>query len=306
MRSKTTRGMLALVAAVALAMVLAACGGDDDSDTAATSNADNTSTSLAATTSTAAKKVGTIDVTTKDFSFSLGGPASVAAGEWDVHLANEGKEDHQVTIARINDGVTMEQVQAAAAKGAEHALPLLTFVGGPNTVAAGGTQDAIVDLTPGHYLFMCFVQSPSDHKAHADKGMVMPFEVTGSDAAATPAPPDDGTVTMSEYQFELPDALGQGTYKVVNEGKQPHELTIVRLADGKTVQDMEAFLSPDAPPGPPPFTSAGGAGAIAPQHTEWVSLSLPPGNYVAQCFIPDAKDGTPHFVHGMVHPFTVS
>jgi hypothetical protein len=72
------------------------------------------------------------------------------------------------------------------------------------------------------------------------------------------------------------------------------------------VRPQGAYLSPGAPPGPPPFTSAGGAAAIAPQHTEWVLLSLPPGNYVALCFVPDAKDGMPHFVHGMVHPFTVS
>jgi hypothetical protein len=31
-----------------------------------------------------------------------------------------------------------------------------------------------------------------------------------------------------------------------------------------------------------------------------------PGNYVLICFEPDAKDGMPHFVHGMLQAFTVS
>ena len=35
-------------------------------------------------------------------------------------------------------------------------------------------------------------------------------------------------------------------------------------------------------------------------------VDLEPGEYIALCFVPDANDGAPHLVHGMVLPFTVS
>ena len=34
-------------------------------------------------------------------------------------------------------------------------------------------------------------------------------------------------------------------------------------------------------------------------------VDLAPGNYGLICFIPDAKDGKPHFMHGMATQFSV-
>jgi len=36
-----------------------------------------------------------------------------------------------------------------------------------------------------------------------------------------------------------------------------------------------------------------------------VDLDLAPGEYGLLCFLPDAKDGKPHFVHGMHKQITV-
>jgi hypothetical protein len=36
-----------------------------------------------------------------------------------------------------------------------------------------------------------------------------------------------------------------------------------------------------------------------------VTLTLTAGEYGLLCFIPDAKDGKPHFVHGMIKQFVV-
>ena len=36
-----------------------------------------------------------------------------------------------------------------------------------------------------------------------------------------------------------------------------------------------------------------------------LELNLTPGEYGVICFVPDAKDGKAHFVHGMMSTFTV-
>jgi hypothetical protein len=35
-------------------------------------------------------------------------------------------------------------------------------------------------------------------------------------------------------------------------------------------------------------------------------MDLPPGEYGLVCFVPDAKDGKPHFMHGMITQLTIS
>jgi hypothetical protein len=50
----------------------------------------------------------------------------------------------------------------------------------------------------------------------------------------------------------------------------------------------------------------GGVPGIRPGQTVAVQVDFTPGEWAALCFVPDATDGVPHVVHGMVLPFTVS
>ena len=119
----TTRVRLTAGAAVALlALVgLSACGSSSKSSSKST-------TTTAATASTApASALQTIDVTAKDYSFSIAGqtgpaPATYPANRYRIHLTNAGTEDHQDQIARIDDGVTQQQLMAAAAQSPDNAL----------------------------------------------------------------------------------------------------------------------------------------------------------------------------------------
>ena len=38
----------------------------------------------------------------------------------------------------------------------------------------------------------------------------------------------------------------------------------------------------------------------------FITADFQPGRYALLCFIPDAKDGKPHFVHGMAKEITVA
>ena len=93
---------------------------------------------------------------------------------------------------------------------------------------------------------------------------------------------------------------------MINDGPQPHELTILALAPGKTLDDALAFFGEAPHTGPPPFSDAGGLGAIGAGQTAWVDLDLAPGDYAAVCLVPDPATGKPHLMLGMSAAFTVS
>lgn len=238
-----------------------------------------------------------------DYAFQA--PATIKAGFIALEFVNAGAEPHHAQVARLNDGVTPEQFGEALKKGPQAALPLVTLVGGPGFTAPGGRQRVSLNLGPGTYVLACFVDSP-DGTPHVAKGMISFFRVTGTAAQAGQLR-SAGTIVLKDFSFVLPQGFtGKGIYLVVNEGAQPHEVTIVRLAPGKTMEDLEAFLAQTGPPaGPPPIIPAGGAQGLTGGQVNYLHLNLAPGNYVALCFIPDPASGKPHVALGMLTPFRV-
>src|SRR5262249_14231933 len=140
------------------------------------------------------------------------------------------------------------------------------------------------------------------------KGMLTPFTVTESTGEAAAAPATDGEIITQEYKFTVPaDFSGNGTFEVSNQGEQNHEMAVYQVAEGKTLADVQAYLSSETPPpGPPPVNPAGGISAAAPGSKVLTTLDLSAGDYVMVCFLPDMKSGAPHVALGMVQPFTVS
>ena len=45
--------------------------------------------------------------------------------------------------------------------------------------------------------------------------------------------------------------------------------------------------------------------ATVPGSTNYFTAELTPGDYLLICFLADAKDGKPHFMHGMTKTVTV-
>jgi hypothetical protein len=244
-----------------------------------------------------------ITIKTHDYSFEA--PAQIEAGLVSIRLENEGQEPHHVQLVRLNDGVTMEQLQAKLQQGPEAALPLVTLDGGPGVVPSGKSQQVTVELTPGYYVLLCFVPSP-DGIPHLAKGMVAPLEVVSGAEREVSEPKANGLVRMLDFSFVLPTEIKTGpqVWKVSNDGQQPHEIALIKLAQGKTMADVQAFMQ--APTGAPPFEDAGGLQGIDPGESAWLNLDLQPGNYVALCHIPDPASGKAHEELGMVLPFSVN
>jgi uncharacterized cupredoxin-like copper-binding protein len=109
-----------------------------------------------------------------------------------------------------------------------------------------------------------------------------------------------------EFAFVGPKSVKSGptTFRLINDGKELHHLSIIKLAKGKTMKDFGEAL---AKKGPPPgwVTEVGGPNAAGPNSTAEATLSLEPGEYALVCFINSPGDPTPHMAKGMVGSLTV-
>ncbi len=271
------RRVLAVVAL--LSIVLVGCGDDADDDTAGADGGDTTTTAAETTEPSAdAVEPAAFDVTSVDFGYEFAS-AEVPAGPVQVSQTNEGSVDHQVTLIRLDDGMTPDELVTIVAEEGDDALDPSIFAGGPNSVRPGESNTALVELTAGDYVAYCFLPN------HAAQGMVEPFSVTGEPPVEVATPTPASTVGLSNFEFAVPEGFdGQGTVEVVNDGDQAHELTIITADQA----------------------SAGGLTTIAPGETGYVDLALPPGDYRFVCFITDPDSGQIHLQLGMDQPVTIS
>jgi len=226
---------------------------------------------------------------------------SIPGGVTTIRLQNTGKERHQAQLARLNDGVTADQLIAALksdlANSGNTAVALVTPVGGPNAVVGGGTTEVIQDLKAGQYLVIStIVNTPGT--SDAARGMILPLTVTAPGPAVA-LPLVSGTITLANDDFDLPPfTTGRKFYQVVNAGAQPADFQIIGIATGKTLDDVKQYLAgppaaagtpgatpstpaPMAAPGPIPVTGGAGIAMLAPGESGIAVLDLVAGEYAA-------------------------
>lgn len=125
----------------------------------------------------------------------------------------------------------------------------------------------------------------------------------------------EAAVTASDFKFDGPATVPAGLvrFTLTNAAAQElHHIQLLKLATGKTAEDVAAFFS--GPPsngsqGPPAFPwseVAGGPNAPRPGGGQSAAIvDLAAGEYAYVCFIPSA-DGVPHVAKGMVAPLRVT
>ena len=113
--------------------------------------------------------VEAVDATAVDYAFQ-GIPTELGAGRTSFALTNDGVEDHEMVLFRLDDGVdlTLDELIESG----EDAFADLTFTGvtfgGPDT-----TSYTVVDLEPGTYFLLCFIPvgGGEDGPPHFMEGM---------------------------------------------------------------------------------------------------------------------------------------
>jgi hypothetical protein len=286
-------------AAVAAAFVLAGCAKSDTQPAA-----DTSAKAAAATPPAAAATPNMVSFTAKEYSFE--GPDTIPAGLTMIHLTDAGQQLHHVQLLKLEEGKTFADFQAAAKNLASGPPPAWVVpYGGVNPPAPGATTTAMEVLEAGNYAVVCFVED-ANHVPHMAKGMMKGLTVTPSPNANLTEPTADVTLTLSDYAFTLskPLVAGRQLIKVENAAAQPHEVVLVQLAPGKTIEDLGKWVMDMK--GPPPGKPFGGIPGFMKGKNTFFEVNLEPGEYGMICFVPDAKDGKPHFTHGMTSQFKVS
>jgi len=247
-----------------------------------------------------------VTVVAHDFAFDL--PASIPAGMTTFRLLNRGKQEHHLTVMRLDQGKTpADGIAAIIAAGRGLRPSWMHQVGGPNAIMPGAEGNATLVLKPGTYLAFCEVPGP-DPMPHFMKGMAKGFTVTPSSRSLSNAmlPKSDMTLTLTDYDFTLSRPLTSGRHviAVTNAASQPHMVVVSRFDPGKGQKEFLAWgNNPNGKPAP--AQALGGVTEIAPGITVVIDGNFPPGHYGFTCFSPDVKDGKPHFMHGMQKEFTV-
>jgi hypothetical protein len=309
-------------AAVLLAATLSmACGSDDSksssSGPAATTPSASNATPGATTTgasSAASASIPEKKISAKDYSYEFAD--TIDGGLVRLTMSNDGKETHQAQVVRLNPGVTQPQFQAALMDPDPSTIfKLVGFVGGPNAIPPGKTQSVVNNLTAGQYALLCFVTDDNDIP-HLAKGMVKTFTVNAPTGTQAAAPETKDKVTLADFNFLGIDNLtaGKHTLEVSNGGPQPHEVVVLKLRQGVTVDQIKQLIASEgtgaAPPpellqGGPPITEAGGLGALDKGTTGFADVTFETGDYAFLCFVPDATTGAPHAALGMIKGITV-
>lgn len=248
-----------------------------------------------------------VTIRARDFGFDA--PAEIPAGRVTLRLVNDGPDIHHVQLIRFTDGKTMADLAAAlqAMKGPGPFPAWAREVGGPNVPTPGGSSVGVLDLEPGQYALVCFIDTP-DRVPHVMKGMAQPLTVVPASANTAQPAAIEPTLTMAldDFSFELSDTIraGEQVILVKGGGTQAHEAVILRFEPGQSLEGAAQWAATYT--GPLPATPMGGTTALAPGASQYVKVNLPPGNYALLCFVPDVTDGQPHIAHGMVKPFTVN
>ena len=224
-------------------------------------------------------------------------PATMPAGIRRVMANNTGQEWHAVIFRRLNEGVTPEQFAAAFAENPFRSLALTTQLGGPD-VAPGASTPGYFDFQPGaHALVDNATQPPR----------FAPFTVTASTEAEATPPAAAVTVEMKEHAFIMPAEIKAGAqwWQFSNTGQNLHQMGIVKLAAGKTLDDAIAWN--ETGEGPEPFEWVEFWNVMSPGVTSWGELTVPAGTYWVLDFLPDpTREGQSNMALGMAKEIVVT
>jgi hypothetical protein len=196
-------------------------------------------------------------------------PAEVPGGLTTFVMDNQTERHVGGPVGRFKDGMTMEDLLAAAQENPFASILVFDLVGSlsglPDT-----DQSLTVDLQPGDYVFI------------SGGGQMGNLTVTESDAEAMSELEHDIEVVMSDFAYDMPDVLtaGEQVWQVHNEGEQIHEFLIISVEAETTLDDatemfrsMGSIFNVMSPRRRCGASTARGPGASAPSSTASPSWS---------------------------------
>lgn len=245
-------------------------------------------------------------------------PEQLEAGFHYFALATDGMKTYSLDVFRLHDGVTLEMIESS-----RNAIDEAYINGGDPAAAVNGVlelgdivlniernagaeqQSFGITLEEGNYAV-----GSSYEDETTTKYVYKTFEVVASDAPAA-APQADQIIQLVDFAFAFPANIqaGEQTWELVNNGKQVHHLILLKVKEGKTLEDIQAYAETEEGEDPTEEALGDYVGIMSPGRSVYHTVTLVPGMYVAICYMPDhgeGGDGAPHLAHGMMQSFTVS
>ena len=276
-----------------------------------------------------AKEPATNDVSPKVVKISVANrafqaPDTIDAGWTTLRFTNDTDEDvHYAHFVRLDSGRSVQELVEYYAKAIRESGPRPTWIvrfGGPGGAGPHQTASVTQHLVPGSYVWICPVENEKG-EPHFGVGEYRQFVVRATNAktaegAAEPVASE--TIRLVDHAFTPDSSLlkaGRHTIRVENNGGEPHDMNMMKLSPGRTLEDLQRVLNPERArrPGdkdepPPPIhelgTMVGGVAAMAPAMSAYFDAELTPGEYLLFCMV-TAPDGRSHIEHGMIRQIRV-
>ncbi len=250
-----------------------------------------------------------LTITVHDDRFEL--PDELTAGRYAVEVVNASSAPIHAIYARLPDGVTQEDLLAAAESDDDPEwFDQITGLGMPDWGGPGSTHTGIIDVHPGLYVaFSIFTPQ--------EIGM---FTATGE--FGQPAEPasdlEIGFVDMA-FDFAANELRsGPQRLKMTNAGALPHEIQFLEVPEGTTTdQIIRLFALPEDGSATPEadlvelfdlwtaeYLPVAACAMLGSGASSWLDADLPAGTYAAVCPLPFPAG--PHVMEGMVEILTLS
>ncbi len=269
--------LLSLSACLLFSLGAVACG-SDDTDEPATPAAEETTEHT----------TNAVDIAMLEYGFQVTGQAY--AGPLKLNFSNTGEQIHHGIVGKIDEGKTIEDVAEAVKQ--DEGPPPPWFDDSPfdlQVISPGQTSGLWIDAEPGNYALLCFMPDPKG-KPHALSGMYTILEVTEGPEMDMEAPAPDAEIAFSEDGAVVPDLqAGESVLAVTNDGKDDGEFTIIQIAEGKKLRDIDKWFG-SGMQGPAPVTFFGGTHTYKPGETVTLAVNLPAGDYTFLSGFGDGKD----------------
>lgn len=209
-----------------------------------------------------------VEVTAVDYAFQM--PAELPSGWTTFRFANEGAEEHFMSLWKLPEGKTIEDYlnEVAGAFGQAYtvlveggtkdeanavlgaAIPAwyaeVVPMGGPGFLSPGRVGETTVRLEPGTYIVECYVKTP-DGLFHGELGMIQQITVT-ADSTGAAEPTGDVEVVLTNAAIEAPATLGVGAHTVaVRFAEQPevglgNDVHLVRLEEDTDLEAVARWM----------------------------------------------------------------
>lgn len=222
---------------------------------------------------------GPVTVELAEYSITM--PATIAGPMVDLNITNVGAKAHELGIAQVEPGTTLEEATAFVKKGGREGEVLIDDPGGTTVIGAGASLGYTRTLTPGTYVFFCKLPAP-DGTNHAQQGQITLFTVADGDESDLPK--TDLTISLDDDAITVPAlTAGKRVIAITNNGTRPHELWISGLPSDVDLSSMGAeieewIVGGQVDPAPVPVDFPGGIKTIDPGVTVVLTVTLKGGH----------------------------